>query len=427
MPVRFPRFDPSHPGPGSGDGSAGVEPRAAQLSDLVLAVLVTGVAAVLLKVLSTSLGPADWVFVPLVVMPLALRRSRPRTSAALVGVAALAQALLGVPIGFHDAAVLLALATLGGWTDRRTGLVGLGAALVLVAVGVWRRWWGYLDRRLGPDLPLAQTLSTAGAVVLVAAAWAFGEQARRAREGDLAVRQRAAQLERERSQLAELSAAAERTRIAREMHDVVAHGLTVMIVQADGAAYALPPDADASRAALGEIAHTGRTALQEMRQLLGLLRAEDGDPDEAQVSPAPSLRRLDVLVAEARSAGAQVTLETDGDLSDLSDLTSLTAYRLIQEALTNARRHGGSVVTVTLHRVDDELLVRVQDSGRADADVLEAAPPGVGLTGLRERVTASGGRTRIGPVEGGGFAVAAWMPVAAAGGPRPDPEEEVER
>lgn len=428
MPVRFPRYELSRPGPGSGYGSSGVVPQAAQMSDLVLAVLVTGVAAVLLKVLSSSLGPADWVFVPLVVLPLALRRSRPRTSAALVGGAALTQAVLGVPIGFHDAAVLLALATLGGWTDRRTGLVGFGAALVLVAVGVGRRWWGYLDRRLGPDLPLAQTLSTAGAVVLVAAAWAFGEQARRAREGDLAVRQRAAQLERERSQLAELSAAAERTRIAREMHDVVAHGLTVMIVQADGAAYALPPDADASRVALGEIARTGRTALQEMRQLLGLLRAEDDDPDQAQVSPVPSLRRLDVLVAEARSAGAQVTLETDGDLSDLSDLTSLTAYRLIQEALTNARRHGGTVVTVTLHRLDDELLVRVQDSGRAEPDVLGAGPPGVGLTGLRERVTATGGRTRVGPVEGGGFAVAAWMPVAAAAtGVSPGPEEEVER
>lgn len=388
--------------------------RSVQVSDLVLAVLLGGLAAVLLKVLSGSLEVDDWLFVPLVVLPLALRRSRPRTGAALVGVAALAQAVLGVPIGFHDAAVLLALATLGGWTDRRTGLVGLGGSLVLVAVGVWRHWWGYLDRRLGPDLPLAQTLSTAGAVVLVTAAWAFGEQARRAREGDLAVRQRAAQLERERSQLAELSAAAERTRIAREMHDVVAHGLTVMIVQADGASYSLPPDADASRAALGEISRTGRAALQEMRQLLGLLRAEEDDPEQAEVTPVPGLRRLDVLVAEARSAGAQVTLETEGDLSDLSDLTSLTAYRLIQEGLTNARRHGGPVVTVTLHRLGDELLVRVQDSGRAESDPSGSGPPGVGLTGLRERVTATGGRTRIGPVDGGGFAVTAWMPVAAA-------------
>ncbi|WP_375425811.1 sensor histidine kinase [uncultured Friedmanniella sp.] len=389
-------------------------PRAAQGSDLVLAVLLAGVAAVLLKVLSTSLDAADWVFVPLVMLPLALRRSRPRTGATLVGVAALTQALLGVPIGFHDAAVLLALATLGGWTDRRTGLVGLGCAFVLVGVGVWRRWWGYLDRRLGPDLTLVQTLSAAGAVVLVVAAWAFGEQARRAREGDLAVRQRAAQLERERSQLAELSAAAERTRIAREMHDVVAHGLTVMIVQADGASYALPPDAntDVARSALGEISRTGRAALQEMRQLLGLLRAEDGEPGQASVAPVPGLRRLDVLVAEARAAGAEVTLEVDGDLSELSELTSLTAYRLIQEGLTNARRHGGAVVTVTLQRLGEELMVSVQDSGRASGDAA-AGPPGVGLTGLRERVTATGGRTRIGPVPGGGFAVTAWMPATS--------------
>ncbi len=414
MPKRSHTPDDGGLGPGSADGWLRVQPRAAQASDLVLAVLLSGLAAVLLKVLSSSLEPRDWVFIPLVVLPLAVRRSRPRTSAALVGVAALVQAVLGVPIGFHDAAVLLALATLGGWTDRRTGLVGVGAALVLVVVGVSQSWWGYLDRRLGPDLPLAQTLSTAGAAVLVAAAWAFGEQARRAREGDLAVRQRAAQLERERSQLAELSAAAERTRIAREMHDVVAHGLTVMIVQADGASYALPPDADASRAALGEISRTGRAALQEMRQLLGLLRAEEDDAEHAVVSPVPGLRRLDVLIAEARAAGAQITLEIDGELSDVSDLTSLTAYRVIQEGLTNARRHGGQVVTVTLHRFGDELLARVQDSGPTEPDAAASAPPGVGLTGLRERVTATGGRTRVGPVEGGGFAVTAWMPVAAA-------------
>jgi hypothetical protein len=126
--------------------------RSVLVYDLVLAVLLCGVAAVLLKVLSSSLELDDWLFVPLVLLPLALRRSLPRTSAALVGLAALAQALLAVPIGFHDSAVLLALATLGGWTDRRTGLVGLAGSLVLVAVGVWRRWWGYLDRRLGPDL-----------------------------------------------------------------------------------------------------------------------------------------------------------------------------------------------------------------------------------------------------------------------------------
>lgn len=399
--------------PGPVDQRLLTVPRAAQVSDLVLAVLLTGLAAVLLKVLSADVELADWVFVPLVVLPLALRRSRPRTSAALVGLAALVQALLAVPIGFHDAAVLLALGTLGGWTDRRTGIVGLAGALVLVAVGAWRRWWGYLDRRLGLDLPLAQILSSAGAVILVAAAWAFGEQARRARLGDLAVRQRADQLERERSQLAELSAAAERTRIAREMHDVVAHGLSVMIVQADGAAYALPAGADASRAALVEISRTGRTALQEMRQLLGLLRAEDGGADQASVSPAPDLRRLDDLVAQARSAGADVTLEVDGELSDLSDLTSLTAYRIIQEGLTNARRHGGQDVSVTLRRAGDELLVRIHDSGRPESAAATAgAAPGVGLTGLRERVTATGGRTRVGPVEGGGFAVTVWMPVA---------------
>ena len=411
------RVSPTAP-TGAGDTAVPALPRSAHLSDLALAVLLTGLSAVLLKVLSAGLDPADWVFVPLVVLPLALRRSRPRLAAALVVGATLVQAALAVPIGFHDAAVLLALGTLGGWTDRRTGLLGLTAGLLLVAVGAARGFWGYLDRRLGgADLTAVPALSTAGAAVLVVAAWAFGEQARRAREGDLAVRQRADQLERERSQLAELSAAAERTRIAREMHDVVAHGLTVMVVQADGAAYTLPPDADTARTALAQIATTGRTALQEMRQLLGLLRAEGAG--SAPAAPAPGLQRLDALVAEARAAGADVTLATDGDLSTLSDLTSLTAYRVVQESLTNARRHGGHVVAVTLRRTDEELLVSVEDSGRNRADPATGAPaapsPGVGLTGLRERVTATGGRTRVGPLPGGGFAVTAWMPVSAGG------------
>jgi signal transduction histidine kinase len=238
---------------------------------------------------------------------------------------------------------------------------------------------------------------------------------RHAREGAEALRERAARIEREREQQAELAAAAERARIAREMHDVVAHGLSVMVLQAEGARYSLPASATVSRAALEEVARTGRTAIGEMRQLLGLLREGSVGEGVSPTLPAPGLDDLDELVAQARSAGAAVTLSRTGDLGRVPPVVALTAYRVVQEGLTNARRHGGDEVQVDLVADEQELLVRVHDAGRPEPDEpAERADPGLGLVGLHERVTAAGGRAHAAPDPTGGFTVEVVLPLRSA-------------
>ena len=395
--------------------AAPAQPRVLVIADLALAALFVGSSAVLLKVLSPRADAVDWWFVVLAGLPLAVRRSRPRTCAALVGAVVVVQVLVGSPVGFHDGAVVVALATLTGWTSRREGLVGLAVAALLVAGAALTPWWSYLDRRLGPEPRAAHVLVMLGAFVLLVAAWAYGEQVRHAREGAEALRERAVRIEREREQQAELAAAAERARIAREMHDVVAHGLSVMVLQAEGARYSLPESATVSRAALEEVARTGRTAIGEMRQLLGLLREGSVGEAPSTTRPAPGLGDLDDLVAQARSTGATVTMSSTGDLGRVPPVVGLTAYRVVQEGLTNARRHGGDEVEVDLVADEDELRVRVRDGGRSvgDADG-DADAPGLGLVGLRERVAAAGGRAHAAPDPDGGFTVEVVLPLRSA-------------
>ena len=386
-------------------------PRAAVLvADPLLALLLIGSGAVLLQVLSPKADAFDFAFVVLAGLPLAVRRWVPRVCAALVGVVVLVQVVVGSPVGFHDAALLVALATLTGWTSRREGLVGLVLAALLVAGAALTPWWAYFDQRLGIDPGPAHVLAMLASFVLLAAAWAYGEQVRRAREGAAAVRERAAQAEREREQQIALAEAAERARIAREMHDVVAHGLSVMVLQAEGARYSLPAGADVSRAALEEVARTGRTAIGEMRQLLGLLRGGASGDRRESTAPAPGLDDLDDLVAQARSAGARVELRRSGDLAAVPAVVALTAYRAVQEGLTNARRHGGDTVEVDVTAEGQELLVRVHDDGRPGAE--DAVPtPGLGLVGLQERAAAAGGRASAGPDPDGGFTVRVALPL----------------
>jgi signal transduction histidine kinase len=328
--------------------------------------------------------------------------------------------LVGSPVGFHDAAVLVALATLTGWTSRRGGLVGLGLGALLVVGAAFTPWWSYIDGRLGPEPRTAHVLAMLGAFVLLAAAWAYGEQVRHAREGAAALRERAARIEHEREQQVELAAAAERTRIAREMHDVVAHGLSVMVVQAEGARYSLPASATVSRAALEEVAKTGRTAIGEMRQLLGLLRSGPADDAASLTLPAPGLDDLDELVAQARTADAEVIVRRRGDLTQVPPVVALTPYRAVQEGLTNARRHGGDHVEVDLAADVDELTVRVHDDGRAEP-AGSAGPPGLGLVGLHERVAAAGGRSSAAPDPAGGFTVEVVLPLRLGAAPAGTP------
>jgi signal transduction histidine kinase len=243
-------------------------------------------------------------------------------------------------------------------------------------------------------------------------AWVFGDSMRYRRAYYTNLEDRAARLEAERDAQAQIAAAAERARIARELHDVVAHNVSVMVVQADGASYALGSDPDRARQALAAISATGRQALAEMRRMLGVLRRNE-DGTEPGRAPLPGIGQLGELLEQTRATGLAVSFTVEGVPQPLPDGAALAAYRIVQESLTNTRKHGGPRATaeVTLRYLEDALLLRITDDGRGAAAVSDGA--GHGLTGMRERVAVYGGWVQAGPCPSGGYHVAALLPLVA--------------
>ena len=392
----------------SDEGKVGRDlPLRSLVFDSVIMVIFLAMGALLLTVMALHERPLDYLFVILVSFPLAFRRRFPRSSVFAIFGMAIIQQFAGILIGIYDAAVLFGLYSAVGYTNRRFGLVALGGAFVTIIIGAFTDWWWWIDLQVAGDTWI-RPYSTLGALVLIFAAWALGERLRSARLGSIALAERADQLMREREQQALLAAAAERARIAREMHDVIAHGLSVMIAQADGATYVVEQSPSQAKASLEQISTTGREALGQMRDLLGLLRADEADALGGH--PQPALGDLDALVDQARAGGANVQVRRADDLERLPALVSLTAYRIVQEGLTNARKHGGSDVTVALDRVPGGLQVKVWNSGRGDAEPMVSGEPGHGLIGMRERVAAVGGTLTVQPTPDGGYEIVAWLP-----------------
>ncbi len=226
-----------------------------------------------------------------------------------------------------------------------------------------------------------------------------------------AVEGRAAALETELEREAQLAAAEERARIARELHDVVAHGLSLMVVQAEAAEEMLERSPEAAVAPVRRVQETGREALGEMRRLLGVLRTAEGSADSPATAPQPSLRRLPELVREAADVGLRVEITSEGVATDLPLGVELAAYRIVQEALTNTRRHAHATrAAVRLTREPGALRIEVTDDGRGPS----GGRPGHGLIGMRERAALYGGTLETGPGRNGGFRVAAVLPVGDA-------------
>jgi signal transduction histidine kinase len=221
-----------------------------------------------------------------------------------------------------------------------------------------------------------------------------------------AARRLALQAEQEREQQAELAVAEERARIARELHDVVGHSVSVMTVQASAVRRLLEPDQDKEREALLVVEQTGREALAEMRRMVGVLRR----PEEAPaLAPQPSLEHLDQLLATTREAGLPVELRIEGTPTELPPALDTTAYRIVQEALTNAVKHANAGRAEVLVRYGNSTVeLVVSDDGRGDGD---GDGSGHGLVGMRERVSVYGGELEAGPQAGGGFRLRATLPV----------------
>jgi signal transduction histidine kinase len=246
--------------------------------------------------------------------------------------------------------------------------------------------------------------------LLLGGVWAAGRLIERRTNEAARLERQTRILEEEREQRAREAIAEERARIARELHDVVAHSVSVMVVQAGAERLALGPGQESTRETLVSIEKTGRQALAEMRRLLGMLRSDD---EELALAPLPSLDHLDSLVAHIREAGLPVELHVEGSRRTLPAGVDISAYRIVQEALTNALRHAGpSRARVVVRYGEGEVELEVADDGRGSQ---QTNANGQGLVGMRERVALYGGELNTGLREEGGYAVRARLPFDRSG------------
>jgi signal transduction histidine kinase len=356
---------------------------------------------VLIPAQSYDQSPAGSFFAgTLLVTPLAWRRRAPVPAAAVILVAGLLELVLAHEFLPANYAVLVMVYSLAAYAPGWAARTGLGLGLFGAVVAAVRYFASGSDA----------LLLTAGSIgVTVVAAWALGDL-RRARLLRLeALEERAELLALERDQEMRLAATAERARIARELHDVVAHSLSVVIAQADGGRYAGKTDPEAATGALEAIAATGRQALTDMRSLLGVLR--DGGGEE--YAPQPDVAAITGLVEDVRTSGLDVDLIVEGDPRPLPAGPQLAAYRIVQESLTNVLKHAGpaSRAWVRLQWRPDALELSVLDDGRgASAAMVGSDGEGQGVRGMVERAQLHGGRLETGPRPGGGFGVHAALP-----------------
>jgi signal transduction histidine kinase len=298
-----------------------------------------------------------------------------------------------VPLGLS---ILLYVYSVASLCPRRVSLAGLAATEAMLGLVFLAR-----PKALGDRSTLVVDC------VVVAAAWWLGDGTRRRQEAILAARQRAAELERAREELARTAVVEERLRIARELHDVVAHSMSIIAVQSGVGAHVLDSQPEEARKALAAVEATSRQALTEMRRLLGVLRQE-AEPS-GSLAPSPGLAEVDALAAEVARAGARVEVRIEGTRPELSLGLDLSAYRIVQEALTNVVRHAGpATARVRIRYAPDSVDVEVVDDGRGG----DPRPgDGHGIAGMRERAALYGGSLEAGPLPGGGFRVAAHLPV----------------
>ncbi len=341
--------------------------------------------------------PALSVLAGVALAPLVWRRRFPLGALAIVVAGLLAIGAVGADeqSGFAFVlALLLAVYAVAAQADVRKAVLG---GLLVLAGSVVYEWlaWAEGDTLVDVAVPF----------LLLAAAWVAGREVghQRLRAAELA--QRTALLEHGREREAQLAVAEERARIARELHDVVAHGVGIMGVQAAAARRTLEPRQDSQREALLTVERIGREALAELQRMLGVLRSNGQAVERA---PLPTLARLRDLAEEHRRAGLQVELAIEGEVRPHPPGLELSAYRIVQEALTNARKHApGAAARVTVRHVPGALELTVSDGGpgpAADGSV------GHGLVGMRERAALHGGELRAGPGPDGGFLVEARFP-----------------
>jgi signal transduction histidine kinase len=330
--------------------------------------------------------------VPLAILqtaPLLWRRRRPVVVLAIVVVAGVVAG--AVANEFLGLAQLVALYTLAVTVERRLALQVGALALVALALPTLRA------EHYEPA-PFIFRL------IAFAAAWILGDSLRTRRAYVRELEARAERLEREREENIRRATVEEQARIARELHDVIAHNVSVILVQATAANHVFDAQPDQARESLQSIELTARSALSELRRLLDVVKV----PAEERFAPLPGLKRLDDLADQVRAAGLRVVLRVEGTLGEIPAGVDLSAFRIVQEALTNTLNHAqASTAEVTIRRLDGALDLEVVDDGRAHGQ----SDDGHGLIGMRERGALLGGEVHAGPTEGGGFRVHARLPI----------------
>jgi signal transduction histidine kinase len=363
-----------------------------------VALVVAAVAASLPSLVRDNAQPPALAVPVLVAVaaPLIVRRFYPLPVFGWVLITAAAAGLWNRHV-IAGLAVLIALYTIAALRPRRDALAAsavLEVVIVAAAVKEAGGWW-------------SEPIFVSG---LVGAALGLGLYTATRRAYLAELQERALRLEYERDQQGALAAAAERARIAREMHDIVAHHLTVMVALSDGAVAATAASPERGIEVMRTVSATGRRALIDTRRLLGVLRHGSSEDPHDILQPVPNLAELDVLLERVRAAGLPTTLEVHGSPPDVPAGVQLTVYRLVQEALTNTLKHGGpeARASVRLRYLPGELRVDVDDDG---AGASASAPVGVGggLSGMQERVHAYGGDVQSGPGRSGGWHVSARL------------------
>ena len=340
------------------------------------------------------------VLIPFTTAPIALRRYRPiavltiTVSAAVVILVLTNQAQF--PVG-----VLVALYTVASRCERPVSIRAAKWVALPIAVAVIVNSRPHFGKVI-PEL------------AVFAIAWVIGDNIRTRRAYLAELQARAARLEREREERSERAVIEERTRIARELHDVIAHNVSVMVVQASAGEELFDANPERARESLASVAATGRAALAELRRLLGVSRAEEGERPAPSYTPQPGIEYLDELVRQVRETGLAVGLSVLGEPRQLPEGVGLCAYRIVQEALTNTLKHAtASEAHVSVRYAPDALELQVLDDGRALA-TNGGAGAGHGLIGMRERVTLFGGELSAGSRPDHGYEVQARIPLESA-------------
>lgn len=369
-------------------------------ADWLLVLLLTGIAIPF--ALNAEVGPGQrelgllgWSFVILMNVPVAWRRLAPVPALWSTIAVTLPFWTLDYPDDPSGPNLLILVYSLAAHEGRPRSVrhfwAGVGILSAVLLAGVISTQ---------DDIPW---IALPANVVVFGTAWILGDNLRTRRQYLAELEEKATRTEEQQAAQAQRALAEERARIARELHDVVAHSMSVMVVQAGAARRMLDRDPARAAEALGAIEETGRESLTEMRRVLGVLRGEDA---AAELAPAPGLDDFDRLLQHCDEAGMPVEFVVSGDARRLSPGLEMNAYRVVQESLTNSLKHAGTAhATVRLHYDDDTLTVSITNDGRGAAAVPAAAGSGQGIIGMRERVEAHGGHLTAGPRVGGGFEV----------------------